>query len=176
MKEMFSRFIINLYDDVPAYIYVLLIIVFILCVAFFIILERDKSIKYSVWLLFVEYMFLLFCSTVLYRPLAEGTNYNFIPFWSYNSIIDGNSMLIAENIMNIIVFLPIGLLLPILFNGTNWWKGVLICGCISVMIETMQLFFRRGFSEIDDIMHNMLGGMIGYGLYKLLVFSLRYVR
>jgi glycopeptide antibiotics resistance protein len=38
---------------------------------------------------------------------------------------------------------------------------------ISVSIETLQFFLKRGFAEVDDVMHNIAGCVIGYGVYKL---------
>jgi glycopeptide antibiotics resistance protein len=39
---------------------------------------------------------------------------------------------------------------------------------ISLSIEVLQLFLRRGYSELDDVMHNTLGCLIGYGLYFII--------
>jgi glycopeptide antibiotics resistance protein len=48
----------------------------------------------------------------------------------------------------------------------TWWKALLIGGSISVTIESLQFFFMRGFSELDDVMHNTLGCILGYILVK----------
>ena len=43
------------------------------------------------------------------------------------------------------------------------WLMVAIIGCgISVTIESLQFFLMRGFSEVDDVMHNTLGCILGY--------------
>lgn len=43
------------------------------------------------------------------------------------------------------------------------WLMVAIIGCgISVTIETLQFFFLKGFSELDDVMHNTVGGLAGF--------------
>ena len=43
------------------------------------------------------------------------------------------------------------------------WLMVAIIGCgISVTIEALQFFLHRGFSEVDDVMHNTLGCILGY--------------
>ena len=56
--------------------------------------------------------------------------------------------------MNVIVFIPIGLLLGCAFKQTTWWKALLIGCSISVTIEALQFWFMKGFSELDDVMHN----------------------
>ena len=42
---------------------------------------------------------------------------------------------------------------------------MLIGGGFSVLIETLQFFLKRGFAEFDDVFHNGLGCMIGFGVY-----------
>ena len=69
--------------------------------------------------------------------------------------------------MNVVVFIPIGILLGLLLRVKGSWLIPLIVGMgISVSIETMQYFFHRGFAETDDVVHNTLGCMIGYILVK----------
>ena len=81
--------------------------------------------------------------------------------------------------MNVIVFIPIGMILGSLLRvkGSSTseatksmtWLMVAIIGCgISVTIESLQFFLMRGFSEVDDVIHNTLGCMIGYGIYSLI--------
>lgn len=68
--------------------------------------------------------------------------------------------------MNVIVFIPVGSLLGIAFKQATWWKALLMgCG-ISVTIEALQFFFMRGFSEVDDVIHNMVGCFIGWLMVK----------
>lgn len=48
------------------------------------------------------------------------------------------------------------------------WLIVLLIGCsISVTIEALQFCFMRGFSEVDDVMHNTLGCILGYSLWLM---------
>ena len=78
--------------------------------------------------------------------------------------------------MNVVVFIPVGLLLGIAFKQMTWWKALLIGCSISVTIEALQFFFMRGFSELDDVMHNTLGCLIGFGFMIILriIFKTRY--
>lgn len=120
-----------------------------------------KGLRYSSGLTLTGYIFLVFCSTVFLRKVGKIQRYDFHPFWSYN-----RSDLLVENIMNVVVFIPVGLLIGVAFKRMTWWKAMLTgCG-IAVTIEVLQFFFMRGFSEIDDVMHNTLGCLIGYGAYR----------
>ena len=70
--------------------------------------------------------------------------------------------------MNVLVFIPVGLLLGLSSPSMTWPRVLLIGVGLSVGIETLQFIFLRGFSEFDDVMHNTLGCLMGYGLFRLL--------
>ena len=120
-----------------------------------------KGLRYSSGLTLAGYIFLVFCSTVFLRKVGKIQRYDFHPFWSYN-----RSDLLVENIMNVVVFIPIGQLLGVAFKRMTWWKVMLIGCAISVTIEVLQFFFMKGFSEVDDVMHNTLGCLIGCGVCR----------
>ena len=81
-----------------------------------------------------------------------------------------------ENIMNVVVFIPVGILLGIAFKQMTWWKALLIGCSISVTVEALQFWFMKGFSEVDDVMHNTLGTLIGFGILSFfrIIFKIRY--
>ena len=164
MREQFRHYIINLYQDIPQEVYEGLLSVFCIGLVVFVAWKGFKTgLRYSAILLLVEYVFLLFCSTVFFRATGEISKYDFHPFWSYKAIQDGRDNLLAENIMNVIVFIPVGMILGSLLKVKGSWLIALLIGCsISVTIESLQFFFMRGFSEVDDVMHNTLGCILGY--------------
>ena len=169
MQEEFRLYIISLYKDIPPEVYEGLLSVFCLGVVLFMVFKGVRTgFKWSSVLLLIEYIFLLFCSTVIFRPTGETRQYDFHPFWSYS-----RPDLFVENLMNVIVFIPIGMILGSLLRGkgslsrNGSWLMVAIIGCgISVTIEALQFFLHRGFSEVDDVMHNTLGCILGYILVK----------
>ena len=177
MREQFRTYIVSLYQNIPAEVYEGLLSV--CCFGLVLLLGFcgiKKGLRYSSMLLLIEYVFLLFCSTVIYRSVGEIRQYKFQPLWSYQAIQEGREDLLAENIMNVVVFVPVGLLLGIAFKQMTWWK-VLLVGCsISAVIELLQFFLMRGFSELDDVMHNTLGCLIGFGFMIILriIFKTRY--
>ena len=65
MKEQFRQYIINLYHDIPQEVYEGLLSIFCIGLVVFIAWKGFKTgLRYSAPLLLVEYIFLLFCSTV----------------------------------------------------------------------------------------------------------------
>ena len=169
MQDEFKQYIISLYKDIPQEVYEGLLSVFCLGVVLFIAFKGVRTgFRWSSVLLLIEYVFLVFCSTVIFRPTGETRQYDFHPFWSYD-----RPELLVENIMNVIVFIPIGLLLGCAFKQTTWWKALLIGCSISITIEALQFWFMKGFSEVDDVMHNTMGCLVGFGFYSLIELSTR---
>lgn len=72
-----------------------------------------------------------------------------------------------EMLANIALFVPLGFLLPIAFGKLKWWQTDLICLGTTCAVELIQPFFGRA-CDIDDIIMNTLGGVIGCALAKLL--------
>lgn len=99
-------------------------------------------------------------SFVVQSAQAEWT-YNISPFWSYQAIREGRDDILVQVIMNVLAFIPIGLLLGT-FKGMKWWHVLLIGLCFSMLIELLQLILKRGLTEIDDVVHNVVGCMMGY--------------
>ena len=174
MQEQFKWYAFNLYQGVPTEVYEgLLSISCIGIVGFLLIFGWKRGWRKVVGLLLSEYVFLIYCSTVIFRGVSEENGYNYKLFWSYVAIHDGRCDLIPVNIMNVVVFVPVGLLLALLtLNRQKTIKSglfTIVFGLlISTSIETLQFFLNRGFSELDDVMHNTLGCMIGYGIYLLM--------
>ena len=163
MQEEFRLYIISLYKDIPPEVYEDLLSVFCLGVVLFMVFKGVRTgFKWSSVLLLIEYIFLLFCSTVIFRPTGETRQYDFHPFWSYD-----RPELLVENIMNVIVFIPVGMILGSLLRVKGSWLVALLISCsISITIEALQFWFMKGFSEVDDVMHNTMGYLIGWCMVK----------
>jgi glycopeptide antibiotics resistance protein len=73
----------------------------------------------------------------------------------------------VENILgNIIGFVPLGILLPLLFAPLKrGWLLVAFVGFISLAFETTQILFGLGIFDVDDIILNTAGGLAGYIVY-----------
>ena len=75
----------------------------------------------------------------------------------------------AYMVENVIMFLPLGVLLPLAERRcAKWWKMLLISMLLSMMIEGMQLVTERGYCQLDDVVMNTLGGCLGYGVMRII--------
>ena len=73
----------------------------------------------------------------------------------------------AQYLLNVLMFIPVGFLLPLLWDDYQNWKQVLgFCCFLTVFIEIAQIFTFRA-TDIDDLMTNLLGAGIVYLLIRL---------
>ena len=73
-------------------------------------------------------------------------------------------------LLNIAMFLPLGVLLPLAVNPFKRWYWMLTAGAgISLLIEALQYSLGRGQADVDDLICNILGAMLGYCLCMLFV-------
>lgn len=162
MIDRFRYFISFVFRDVPTGFIVGLVLAFILGTILFVaVLGWKKGMKWSAGWLLVEYLFLLLYLAVFVRGAQAEWTYKLTPFWSYRAIGEGRKVVLVQVIMNILAFIPIGFLLGS-FKGMKWWQALLIGLCFSLLIELLQLVLKRGLAEIDDVVNNGVGCMIGY--------------
>lgn len=69
---------------------------------------------------------------------------------------------------NIILFVPLGLFPPLLWNGMRrLWKTALLAAGVMAAIELLQMLLLVGTCDVDDLILNVLGAALGYGLFRL---------
>ncbi len=127
---------------------------------------------------------LLFCYliVVLGATLGRRGDYtgsiNLHPFSAYREAWNSFSITAWRNIvLNIMMFVPFGFLLPLLSERfRRVWKTYLLGFILTVGIECIQYYTGRGIFEIDDIIGNTIGMMIGYGLIMLLLYVIQKFR
>jgi len=165
-----EKYIESLLDTTPSAVYISLICAAFVCIVFSVSVKGlREGIKSSSIILLILYAAIVINTTVLSRPLGSERGIIYIPFWSYFAISDGKPRLLEENIMNVVAFLPIGIFLAIGAKRLKWWQAA-IAGCsFSVVIEFLQYYFNKGQCEIDDVIHNTLGCVIGFFIVKVIV-------
>ncbi|MGE7863562.1 VanZ family protein [Bacillus mobilis] len=101
-----------------------------------------------------------------------GSKSNFIPFrtmYSYGSTMGIGSSFI-NIIGNIIPFIPLGFLLPIVFPSKKaFLKSMIVCLIIIITIEITQYITYLGSADIDDVILNQISCMIGYTFYLIYI-------
>ncbi|MBB1194028.1 VanZ family protein [Flavobacterium sp. SOK18b] len=112
------------------------------------------------------------------RQLLNEFKYNLYPFKTiFSYIINYNSNNSTPFIMNIfgniVAFIPFGFLLPITFHRQLNRLDKVVFASVSVIfiVETLQLLFKLGVFDIDDIILNSIGVLIGFVILKKIELS-----
>ena len=86
--------------------------------------------------------------------------------WLFAGIRVVRPELLEGIILNILLFIPFGYILPLnCMKVDQWWKVTLAGLLISMFIEVMQLVLHRGFADVDDLINNTIGALIGWVCY-----------
>ena len=87
-------------------------------------------------------------------------------FWVYRHTLGLKSVCI--NLLgNIVAFMPFGFFVPMFGKQRcGFFKTVLISALFSLFVETIQLAFKVGAFDVDDLILNTVGGMAGYLLFR----------
>lgn len=87
-------------------------------------------------------------------------------FWKHRDILGIHSFYnLAGNVLG---FMPAGFFIPILWEKR---RGFLFTVCVtfemSLTVEVLQLLLRVGSFDVDDLLLNTLGGILGYLLLRM---------
>lgn len=140
-----------------------------------------KVVRPMVWAVFGVYCFILIYVLFLSRgsrahyPYAQYFRQftNFIPFKTIIEYIqrynNGFRNLSILNLLgNFVLFLPMGAVLPcVSYKFNRFWKVVLCVLGMVVFVEVAQGILRVGSIDIDDVIFNVCGAMIGYGIIRI---------
>ncbi len=140
--------------------------------------EKVKAGTVFIYAIFICYVFVVLGATLLSRGSMWQSNIEYHLFYSYREAWNGFSANVWRYIiLNILMFVPFGLLLPIVSKHfQKCWKTYLAGLGFSFLIEMIQYIFKKGICEIDDLFNNMLGAMIGYGLFSILFYIVARVK
>ena len=104
----------------------------------------------------IGYAFLVLAETILIRKPFVGEHIKLELFWSWKQWNVQKEQILT----NVAMFIPIGVL-----AGWLWkWKGLLVAAGLSLLVEVLQLITSRGLLEFDDVLHNMIGAVVGAGI------------
>ncbi|MBQ7300419.1 MAG: VanZ family protein [Clostridia bacterium] len=113
------------------------------------------------------YLIALFSLTIVYaRSHIKGIN--LIPFQDLTPIYKHIPYDMLEGyILNVLLFVPYGYLLPYIKKKPFLKQTVLYSFLLSLCIEYFQFLFKRGIFDIDDLICNTVGGLIGGMIFHI---------
>ena len=139
-------------------------------------IRTKRYIRIGGTILFLVYIgilfYLLFFSADYNRDVvASGYRYNFIPFkeilrfWNNRGTL-GMGPVMVNIVGNVVAFVPFGFFVPIISRKLRaGWKVISLGLLLSLLVEFLQLVTRVGSCDIDDLILNTFGTMVGYILF-----------
>jgi len=95
---------------------------------------------------------------------------NFVPLRTIASQLNGrgNHLMAMVNLLgNILPFMPIGLLAPLVFRSFSWPKALSLGIFTGLACEVMEAVFHVGIFDVDDVILNALGVVLGYAVFAI---------
>ena len=129
------------------------------------------------WVLFLLYLallsYLMFFSEDFGRTNPNrGYAYNLAPFKEIMRFITyyetlGMKAVVVNLAGNVIAFMPFGFFMPVVSRRSRGPVRIIFLGFgFSLMLETIQLVFKVGSFDVDDLILNTLGAAIGFFCYR----------
>lgn len=119
------------------------------------------------------YLFVLF--VVLFHKKSAGSfqSVNFIPFrtigaYLFDDDIVLESFALSNLLGNIVIFVPLGIYAMLINKKKAIIINLSIIALFSASVEVLQFIFKVGASDIDDVILNTLGGLVGITIFKAL--------
>lgn len=139
-------------------------------------MKRDVLKKLFLNIMFYGVMFLyaLILFFLLFKKKSVGSfqTINLIPFrtiidYLFNEDVIVRSFAFSNIMGNIAIFIPLGIYIPLLINKKSIFTNSAIVALISLCVEIVQYILAIGTADVDDIILNTIGGLLGILIFKL---------
>jgi len=165
---MIRQTIVSIFDNIAPMLLIFSVIIVSLRLCY-LTETKEKFIFYKEMfsLLFCLYIMILFY-VVTFQDVSWSTS-NFVPFKEMFRYSFGSPLFYRNVIGNMIMFLPYGFFLSQFIKIHKVGKILFLSFIASTSIEITQLLIGRVF-DVDDIILNILGGILGFYLYRFVTF------
>lgn len=168
------------------YIYIVAILIVIWAIYRIIVLikSKEKNIlrEVAINIFFIYFLILInltICKMDMLQIRFQHKFYvNYIPFIETINMFKDNFMGIGNTIYNVVgnilLFVPLGFFIPLLFEKKNKIINIALYGFYaSLAIELIQLITAINLTDIDDIMFNTLGAILGFFIYNVFYYVIK---
>jgi glycopeptide antibiotics resistance protein len=102
-----------------------------------------------------------------YQLTNSGRELNLIPF--AGSFADHRGFGVGDVVGNVLIFVPLGIYVSMLRDGWSFRRRILTIAATSAAFEVIQYTFAVGRADVTDVLGNVLGGVVGIGIYAVAV-------
>ena len=161
--------ILSKLHEIPIFVYIIIIIVLLVLWTVLAYLLRNRSFwKDMNTVLLIITVISVIVITLAFRQYSERM-YSLIPFSSFEAAKTYPDVY-QQMMLNVVLFLPLGMTLPFALNARVKRPiivTVVFAVLFSAVIESMQFVLMRGYAEIDDVIFNTLGAVLGVIPYMI---------
>lgn len=137
----------------------------------------SKIVFHNILLYGVMAFYLLILFVLLFHKKSVGSfqSFNLVPFGTISAYLFDNDIVLQSfalsNILgNIVIFVPLGIYAMLINRKKSMIVNTSLVALFSVVAEILQFIFKVGATDIDDVILNTIGGLIGVTLYKVIHF------
>ena len=167
MNQVVTKTIQNLINLTWPMIIISVVIIVSLRITY-LIKNRKHLVLYKELLMlsFIIYILCLFQIVTFQEDVTWSSN-NFIPFREIFRYRIGSRLFLKNVLGNLLLFMPFGFFTSHYLNLKKVYHIAILTAIASISIETVQMAIGRVF-DVDDILLNICGGILGFILYKIL--------
>ena len=140
-------------------------------------LRKSKKFRIIGKILFILYIvfiiyFLIFSDWYGRAGTMDEYHYNLVlfreikRFWNYRAEV-GLFAMFTNLFGNVIIFIPFGFFMPMASKYRSIFSAVFYSFGLSLCVETFQLITKVGSFDVDDLLLNTVGGLVGYLIFVL---------
>ncbi len=147
--------------------------------------KRRRKVFVNILLYGVLGIYILLLLLILFRQHHAVRSVNLVPLRGITAFLTGKDLVTGSmenawfirgfalsNILgNIVIFVPLGVYVTLFHKDKAVWKNTLWVVLASVAVEVGQFAFKMGIGDIDDVILNGLGGLLGVllcrGIYRV---------
>ena len=128
---------------------------------------KEQSITNNAATRLTTVLFIIYLIAICWILLFKlGVRFSYMEKRSVNFIPFSDGLTTAENIMNVLIFVPLGMYAGMLFDNWMLGKKILFCFLFSLLVEALQYILRIGAFDVTDIITNTSGGLTGLLLFS----------
>ena len=123
---------------------------------------------------YIGFVFYFLLISEIYGRTGEMKDYHYnlvlfreiMRFWNYRDQL-GIFSVFANLAGNILIFIPFGFFMPVASEHRNFFVTVMDTFLLSLIIEVIQLLTKVGCFDVDDLLLNTIGGVVGYIIFMI---------
>lgn len=158
MHDLLSRL-----HEIPIYAYVIMIVIALVLWTTLAFLFQKRPLWKRVNTVLLALSIILIVSITFVLRQASIQSYSIIPFSSFE-LAKLFPDVYQEMILNVILYMPVGMTMPFVLSGRVRHPAavtVVFALLLSIATEILQFLFMRGYTEVDDVMFNTIGAVLG---------------